>query len=509
MHKTKKVLLTILDGWGIAPQTPYNAIANAKTPNFDKLLREYPNARLRADGLSVGLPEGQFGTSEVNHLTIGTGRVIFQDLPKINRSIEHKDFFANKALLKPIEHAEKNNSRLHLLGIISDGGVHSHINHVFAIIDLLVQREFKQEVYMHLFTDGRDVAPKSTEKYFQLLDKKISKSGLNIKISTIQGRSYLDRDRDWGRTETAFKLIAKGEGHPISGWEALLNLAYTTYSSDEYFTQYILNKDGLLQNSDGLIIFHYRTDRIYQIIRRILDEKFENFEITSFVQASEEFSSVNVAFPRERITETLAETLANHKLKQLHVTETEKFPHVTFFLNGEKEKEYENETWKMFESNRYIKPMYNFEPSMRNFEISKEIVSAIENDSQDFIVANFSSADMVGHTGNYNAAVVSAESVDWCLGKIYESIQNKMEDYAWIIVADHGNSEIMWDEVNNQPHTQHTLSPVPFILVSDIKCKLDRRESLEDVAPTVLDLMGIEKPKAMTGKSLIAITDNQ
>jgi len=507
--KKKKVVLIIMDGWGLAPENKFNAIANAKTPSFDRLVREYPNTRLKSDGLAVGLPEGQFGTSEVNHLTIGAGRVIFQDLPRINMAIEDKSFFDNEAILKTVKHVEKNKSHLHLLGILSDGGVHTHIDHLIAILKLLNKQKFKQQIYLHVFTDGRDVAPKSAFKYFQKLEKALIKlKNINVSIATIQGRSYLDRDRDWDRTETAFKLIAKGEGNPISDWQAVLNLAYATYSTDEQLPQFILNQNGLLKDNDGLIIYHYRTDRLYQIVRRILDEKFKNFEITTFIQASEEFTTINVAFPRQKVTDTLAETIAKAGKSQLHVTETEKFPHLTFFLNGEREQEFTLETWKMFESNRFVKPIYSFEPSMRNFDITKEVIDSIIQDKFDFIVANLSSADMVGHTGNYEAAVVSAESVDYCLGKIHEAIKEKLTDYALIITADHGNSDIMWDYKNKQPHTQHTTSPVPFILVSDLNCKLHRRETLSDIAPTILDLMGIKKPSIMTGESLIIEENN-
>jgi len=293
----------------------------------------------------------------------------------------------------------------------------------------------------------------------------------------------------------------------MKDWQSVVETAYRTVNTDEHFPQYILDENGLLKDNDGIIIFHYRTDRIYQIIKRILDEKLNNIELTSFVQPSEEFTTINIAYPREKVGNTLAEVISQAGNSQLHVTETEKFPHVTFFFNGEKEKEMIRENWKMFESNRYVKPLYNFEPSMRNFEITKEIVASIENEAHDFIVANLSSPDMVGHTGNYNAAVISAEAVDLCLGKLYEAVKDKLDKYALLITADHGNSDIMWDYENDQPHTQHTTSPVPFIMVTDIKCKLHRRDSLSDIAPTILDLMGIEKPQEMTGESLIIKED--
>lgn len=500
----KKVILVIMDGWGIAPPDRFNAIANAKTPNFDQLVREYPNTLLRSDGEWVGLEAGQFGTSEINHLTIGAGRVIIQDLTKINKSLIDKSFFKNKAFLQTIKHAKDNSGNLHLLGIISDGGVHSHISHLLAILEMIKNSGFTNKIFLHLFSDGRDVPPKSVTKYLKQLDRKIMELKLkHCQIATLQGRYFLDRDRDWAKTEKAFDLIVKGKGNKLTSWEAAVNLEYNNNNPDEYFNQYIFSKNCSPKAGDGIIFFHFRTDRQYQLTKRILDENIANLSIASFVRSSEEFTTLNVAFPREVVSDTLAEVIARNNLTQLHVTETEKFPHTTFFFNGEKEKEFSGETWKLFESNRFIKPKYNFEPSMRNFDITKEIIAAIESDKYDFIVSNLASPDMVGHTGNYEAAVVSAESVDFCLGAIYEALKPKLKNYALLITADHGNSEMMWDYKNNQPHTQHTLSRVPFILVSDIPCKLARRESLEDIAPTVLDLMRLPVPAVMSGTTLI------
>lgn len=502
--KKKKVVVVIMDGWGISPPDKFNAIDNAKTPNFDKLIRNYPNTSLRSDGESVGLPEGQFGTSEINHLTIGSGRVVWQDLPKINNSISDHSFFTKKALLDTIEHVNQNQSALHLFGIVSDGGVHSHIDHLFAILDLLEQQKFKHKVYLHVFADGRDVAPKSIEKYMKRLETKIAEvSVLKLSIASMQGRVYLDRDRDWERTEKAFQLIANAEGKNYKDWEAVVNFEYNANNKDEYFEQYSFDRDAKLKPNDAILCFHYRTDRQYQIIKRILNEKITNLLITSFVKASDEFHEVNIVFPREKISDTLAETLSSEKLKQLHVTETEKFPHLTHFLNGEREKEFPGESWKMYESNRFVKPKYQFEPSMRNFQITQRIIDAIQHDEFDFVIANLSSPDMVGHTGDYEAAVVSAQSVDYCLGEIIKVIEDKLDKYTLIVTADHGNSDIMWDYDNDQPHTQHTLAKVPFVLVSDYSGKLKRSESLSDIAPTILDIMGLKKPSVMTGDSLL------
>lgn len=499
----KKVVMVIMDGWGLAPEDKFNAIANAKTPNFDRLVREYPNTRLKSDGLVVGLPEGQFGTSEVNHLTIGSGRVILQDLPRINHAIETEQFFSNKAILSTFEYTIKNNSNLNLIGLLSGGGVHTTIEHLFAFFEAAKRLNYKQQINIHVFTDGRDVAPKSAEKYFEMLDKKIAEySQLNIKLATVQGRSFLDRDRDWEKTEKAVELILKGNGKEFSDWKAILNFEYNINVTDEFFPQYLLDKTALVKKNDGIIFFHYRTDRLYQLVKRVIQETELNLKVITMINVSEEFD-VEMAFPREPVQNVLAEVISKAELSQLHTTETEKYAHLTFFLNGEKEKEMPNEHWKLVESNRFVKPYYNFEPSMRNFEITKNVIGGIENGEYDFIICNLSSPDMVGHTGNYEAAIVSAESVDYCLGKIYEAVKDKLKDYAIIITADHGNSDIMWDYENNQPHTQHTTSPVPFIVVTEGQYKLHRRETLSDIAPTILDLMKLPKPIEMTGETLI------
>lgn len=502
----KKVVMLIIDGWGLGEPSPFNAIANARTPNFDRLIREYPNVSLKSDGESVGLPEGQFGTSEVNHMTIGAGRVIFQDLPKINHAIQNGEFQYNKELLSSIRHAIRNNAKLNLISILSDGGVHTHIDHLFEVIKLAKSQDKNLKIALHLFTDGRDVPPLSAEKYFDELENFLIENDFtNVVIATVQGRVFLDRDRDWGKTEQAFNLIFKGEGAKVNDWRALLNLAYNfNISSDEQIGQYVLDENSLLQENDGLIFMHYRTDRIYQILKRIIQQEFQNLSITTMIRISEEFENVHVAFPREKIENTLAEAISTAGKTQLHITETEKFPHLTFFLNGERENELPGETWKLIESHRFIKPSYDLEPSMRNFDITKEVINAIEEDKYDFIVMNLSSPDMVGHTGNYSAAVVSAESVDFCVSKLYECIKDRLDKYSFVLTADHGNSEIMWDEEADQPHTQHTNSMVPFILITNKhELKLHRADGIENIAPTVLDLMGIKKPKEMTGESLI------
>lgn len=496
----------ILDGFGIAPDAWHNAVKNAKTPNLDKLERMYPNVALKTDGLSIGLPEGQCGTSEVNHLTIGAGKVIYQDLPKINKAIEDGSFYKNEAIVKLVKHSIDNKSNFHIAGVLSDGGIHSHISHSFAMLELLNKMNFEGNIYFHAFTDGRDTPPISAEKYLNLVEDQIKRySKLKISIGTVQGRIYLDRDRDWERTDKAVKLLTQGVGKDFNSWQAVLNFEYNRNNKDEFFDQYLVDDNSTIKENDSLFFTHFRQDRMYQFIKSILDSNIKNLKICTLIQGSDEFNDVLVAFPRTEVKNTMAEVISNSGLKQLHITETEKYAHLTFFLNGEREKEFPNEKWVMLESNRYVKPNYNFEPTMQAFEITRQVISAIEKNEYDFIAINYCNPDMVGHTGNYNAAVIAIEALDYCIGKIYEVIENKLNEFALIITSDHGNADIMWDEKNDQPHTQHTNSPVPLILVTDIDCKLDRKESLHDVAPTILDLMGVKKPKEMTGESLIIL----
>lgn len=499
MHKAKKVILMIMDGWGIGKPDKYNAIDNAQKPNFERLVREYPNTLLRSDGLSVGLPEGQFGTSEINHQVIGAGRVVLQDLPKIDNAIQNGEFFTNEQLVN-LASRVKDKHALHLVGIVSDGKVHSSLEHLFALIKL-AKKEGVKKLFVHVFTDGRDTPPKSAEEFLKLLDKELS-GFEKSSVATLQGRFYLDRDRDWSKTQKAIDLLTKGVGIKITDWQAAVNLEYNANTSDEFFRQFIIDEEGLIKKGDSVIFTHYRTDRLYQIVKGLLDQKIEKLEVATFIEVSQDLKT-QVAFPRPQITHSLSETISLAERKQLHVTETEKYTHLTYFFNCGREQEFDGENWKLFDSNRFVKPFYNFEPTMRNFAIAQEIMDAIQKDKYDFIVANFSSPDMVGHTGNYNAAVISAESVDYCLGKIYAELQDKLDDYALIVTADHGNSDIMWDYEADQPHTQHTTNPVPLILVSNIPCKLEQHESLEDIAPTILDLMQIKVPEVMTGKSLL------
>ncbi len=496
----KKVILAILDGWGIGKPDKFNAIANAKTPNFDRLLADYPNIQLRADGEYVGLPAGQFGTSEINHQVIGSGRVILQDLPRIDTSIKDGSFATNKFFRKLFAHVQTHKSKLHLVGIVSDGKVHSSLEHTLALIKAALEYGIKN-IYLHVFSDGRDVPPKSVEEYMQILDQEFAKSP-EVRLATMQGRFWLDRDRDWARTKQAVDLLVEGKGNHYQTWQAVVNFHYNQNVTDEYFEQALLDKSGVISVGDAVIVTHYRSDRTYQLVKDLLDRQIKDVQIASFTELSEEFA-IDVVFPRLPVTQTLSEVISQAGRKQFHITETEKYRHLTYFFNGSREEEFAREEWLLLQSTRFVKPYYNFEPSMQAFAITQEVINRIEKNEDDFIVINFPNTDMVGHTGNYEAAVIAAESVDFCLGRIYEALKAAGHKYALLVTADHGNSDVMWDYEAEQPHTQHTTNPVPFILVSDIHSKLHKRESLEDIAPTILDLMGLEKPAVMSGESLL------
>lgn len=497
----KKVILLILDGWGIAKPDKFNAIDNANTPIFDMLKEKYPYMTLKADGENVGLPVGQMGTSEVNHLAIGSGRIVLQDLPKIDKSIQDHELDNNEELLELLKHTEDNDGKLHLVGLLSDGGIHSHINHLFALLDILKEKNYSKRILLHLFTDGRDAPPKSAEKYLTQLQEKLNTVGIG-EIATVQGRVYLDRDRDWDRTESAYKLIANGEGERKNSWKEVITESYTKIDNDQYVERFIVGENTNFKEGDGILFFNFRTDRMFQIIKRTLETDIDNVRITAFCKPSESFDYTPI-FKRNDIQNTLAETISENGRKQLHITETEKYAHVTYYFNGQRETEFPNEEWKLYDSNRYVKPLYNFEPSMRIFEFTKYITDGIQSNNYDFIIANYSNTDMVGHTGNYNAAVIAAESVDYCVGKIYEELEGKLDEYAILITADHGNSDEMWDYEADQPHTRHTLNPVPFIVVTDGVEKIEGKDLLSTIAPTILDLMGLKKPVDMQGDSLL------
>lgn len=458
-----KSILLILDGWGIGKPDKFNAIANAYTPNMDIFMQNYGYYLCQTYGHFVGLSDKNFGTSETNHMTIGVGEVIWQDLPKIDKEIEEKKFDINENLHKFISQVKSKNSVFHIESILSDGGVHCHMYHLIYLIKLLQQNGILK-IHLHLFADGRDVAPRSVLKYLDILKDNV-KLDENIFISTFAGRFWLDRDRDWSRSEI---LVDKIIGNDIK----ITDKDIATIVAEEYKDEQLTDErigiykfsDYKLSKDDIFFCTHYRSDRAYQLLKT-LQNKLPNLMIGNF---SAEYDDINqiVIYPRDKIKTTLSTRLEENNKSQVHITETEKYTHLTYFFNGEAQKELEHEKWIQLESNKFVKPAYNLDPTMQADMITKKILETIENNDTDFIVANIANTDMVGHTGNYEAAKVSAECVDYCVGKIFEKIRSNPE-YILIITADHGNSDEMWDYEANQPHTRHTFNPVPLIVVTN------------------------------------------
>jgi len=516
MNKNKKVILIILDGWGIGKKDKFNAIDNAQTPNINYLLKNYPNTEVFAHGVYAGLPKNNFGTSETNHQIIGAGFIPKSSLLKINEALEKDLFKNNPQFSKVIEHCIKNNSDLHLGGIISDGGVHSDIKHLIHILEKIKEINFTKNVYIHGFTDGRDTPPLSAIKYFEKIQKTIEELDLKeiVKFSTIQGRFYLDRDRDWDKTEEAIDLIFDKKGIKKNNWKEAIEYDYSkmieSKKNDQYVNHYYLEEKGNFKTNDTFLCFNFRTDRIYQLLKKLEEKSTNKNYITGFIKPSEELNFEPLFYP-DKVDLPLSKILAKHNKTQLHTSETEKFAHVTYFFNGQEEKLEKGEKHKLVKSNGFIKPYYNLEPSMKSEALTKLIIEKVNNkdkkECEDFILINYPNLDMVGHTGNYNASVIAAENIDYCIGLLYENIKDKLEEFTVIITADHGNSEEMWDYKNDQPHTQHTFNKVPLIIIDkdieELKTNKNEEISLKDIAPTILKYFNIEIPASFTGKSLI------
>lgn len=505
----KPVMLIVLDGWGIGEEYEGNAVYLANTPNYDRLLIKYPNASLEASGLAVGLPEGQMGNSEVGHLNIGSGRIIYQELTKITKSIEDGDFYKKEEFLKAIENAKKNHSKLHIMGLVSDGGVHSHNSHLYALLKLCAKEDFR-DVYIHAFLDGRDVPPTIGKQHLIELQEEIEKIGVG-RIATVSGRYYaMDRDRRWERTKLAYDSLVLGEGKkdicPIEAVEK----SYNEGINDEFVVPTVITDKeepiATINNGDSIIFFNFRPDRARQITRAIVDEDFDGFQrdkkIDTFFVTMTEYDktirNVNVAYRTEKPENTLGEYVSNLGLNQLRIAETEKYAHVTFFFNGGREEPYENEDRVLIPSPKVA--TYDLKPEMSALELKDEVLKRLNMDKYDLIILNFANPDMVGHTGVVKAAVKAVEIVDSCLGEIVDLLVEKGGKA--LITADHGNAELLIDKKDNSPITAHTTNKVPLILVGDKDIKL-REGILADLAPTLLEMMGLEKPKEMTGKSLI------
>ena len=507
----KPTVLMILDGYGLNDRHEGNAIYEAKTPVMDKLMTEYPFVKGNASGLAVGLPDGQMGNSEVGHLNMGAGRIVYQDLTKITKAIQDGDFFENKALLAACENVKNNGSALHLFGLVSDGGVHSHNSHIYGLLEL-AKRQGIEKVYVHCFLDGRDTPPASGKEYVEELEAKMKEIGVG-KVASVMGRYYaMDRDNRWDRVEKAYRALVCGEGEQaVSGPEGI-KASYDKDTTDEFVLPTVVVEDGkpvaTIKNDDSVIFFNFRPDRAREITRTFCDDAFDGFERgdrvkTTFVCFTEYDVTIEnklVAFVKEEITNTFGEYLAAHGLKQARIAETEKYAHVTFFFNGGVEEPNEGEDRILVKSPKVA--TYDLKPEMSAYEVCDKLTTAIKSDKYDVIIINFANPDMVGHTGVQEAAIKAVEAVDECVGKAVEAL--KEVNGQMFICADHGNAEQLIDYETGEPFTAHTTNPVPFILVNaDPAYKLREGGCLADIAPTLIELMGMQQPADMTGKSLL------
>ncbi len=508
----KTTVLMILDGYGLSDKKEHNAIALANTPVMDKLMAECPFVSGQASGLAVGLPEGQMGNSEVGHLNIGAGRIVYQDLTRITKSIEDGDFFKNPDLMYAIENAKANDSSLHIFGLLSDGGVHSHITHLYALIKMAADNELKK-VFVHCFLDGRDTPPESGRGYVEQLQHKLDDIGVG-KIGVISGRYYaMDRDKRWERVEKAYRALVFAEGE--NGGEdpaAAVQASYDKDITDEFMLPTVMCEGGrpvaTVKDNDSIIFFNFRPDRAREITRTFCDEKFDAFErgkriktaYVCFTDYDETIENKRVAFKKEDIVNTFGEYLSDSNMTQLRLAETEKYAHVTFFFNGGKEEPYKGEDRILVPSPKVA--TYDLQPQMSAYEVCEKLVEAIDSRKYDVIIINFANPDMVGHTGVEEAAVAAIQAVDECVGKAVKAV--KRNEGQMFICADHGNAEMMVDEKTGAPFTAHTTNPVPFILVNaDPSYSLREGGKLCDIVPTLLDLMQMKQPEEMTGKSLL------
>lgn len=519
----KKVVLVILDGWGISDKTVGNAILNASTPNIDALKKNYPNTIIQASGIAVGLPWGKMGNSEVGHLTLGAGKIIYQNLPRISLSIQDGTFFENKILLDSIERLNSHpHANIHLMGMLSDGGVHSHLNHLYALLELLKKRRVNsKKVFIHIFTDGRDTNPRSGVKFVSKLINNIEKEKWPGKIASVMGRYYaMDRNKNWDRTELAYCCLAHSVGIRESDPIEALEKYYLEDMTDEFIKPTLIvdkkNDFTPIKENDSVIFFNFREDRARQLTKSFVLDKFENFDrdgklrnlyFTTMVKYEKELPT-NVVFPSQDIDYPLGKIISETGAKQFRIAETEKYAHVTYFFNGGKEKPFKNEFRTLIPSPSV--EQYDEVPEMSAEAITNQLVKEIKSKKFSFILANYANADMIGHTGNYKAALKATEFLDECVGILYKTA---MENNAVLLItADHGNAEEMINSQTGEKITEHSLNPVPFIITGR---KLNREKGqkqkidleiggmLSDVAPTVLEILEINQPKEMTGRSLL------
>ena len=505
----KPVMLMILDGFGLSDKVDGNAVKAANKPNYDRYFNNYPHTQLNASGLSVGLPEGQMGNSEVGHLNIGAGRVIYQALTRITKSIEDGDFFENEALNKAVNNALENNSSLHLMGLLSPGGVHSHTEHVKGLIKLAKEKGVKK-VYVHAFTDGRDVSPVSAKQYVEELENYMKELQVG-EIATISGRYYaMDRDKRWERVQLAYNAMVLGKGEEAASAIEALDRSYNDNKTDEFVLPTVIVKGGkpvaTIKDKDSVIFFNFRPDRAREITRAINDKEFAGFPrealdlfYVTLTQYDKTLQGVHIAYTPDSFENTLGEYVSKQGKKQLRIAETEKYAHVTFFFNGGVEAPNPNEDRGLIPSPKVA--TYDLKPEMSAYELCDEVLKRVDSDEYDMIILNFANPDMVGHTGVMEAAKKAIEAVDVCLGKIVDRILTK--EGTVFITADHGNAETMIDFSTGGPMTAHTTDPVPFLYVAKDATPMREAGILADIAPTMLQVMGLEVPVEMTGKSLI------
>ena len=503
----KPIALIIMDGFGISAQTVGNAVASARKPNLDRLMQKYPYTTIAASGLAVGLPKGQMGNSEVGHLNLGAGRVVYQDYTRISLAVEENKLRENPVLIEVMDKARANAKKQHFLGLLSDGGVHSHNTHLYALLELAKEMGLK-DVYVHAVLDGRDVPPKSALTYFQELDSKMRTIGIG-KVATVAGRYYtMDRDKRWDRVEQGYRAMTEGIGYRTGTPEQAVTDGYDRGESDEFLKPTIVDQQGLIEDGDCIIFFNFRPDRAREITRAFVDPDFGEFERANikvnFVCMTQYDATINalVAYAPQNLDDTLGEIISREGLNQLRIAETEKYAHVTYFFNGGKETPNPDEDRVLIPSPKVA--TYDLQPEMSAYQVTDTVIERIRSGNYHLIILNFANPDMVGHTGIFEAAVKAVETVDSCVGRVVDEIL--AQGGAVLLIADHGNAEKMIDLETGQPHTAHTTNPVPFVLILDDGKEHRLREGgvLADVAPTILNLMGIPVPKAMTGKSLMA-----
>ena len=508
----KPTVLMILDGYGLNKTCEHNAVCQARTPVMDQLMSQCPFVPGNASGMAVGLPDGQMGNSEVGHLNMGAGRIVYQELTRITKSIEDGDFFAGPEFVQAVENCKKNDSALHLFGLVSDGGVHSHNTHIYGLLEL-AKRNGLKKVFVHCFLDGRDTPPASGKDFVADLEAKMQELGVG-RVASVMGRYYaMDRDKNWDRVEKAYNVLTKGNGERASGATDGIQASYDREAYDEFVVPFSVEEDGkaigVIRDKDSVIFYNFRPDRAREITRAFCDDDFKGFArgkrlslvYVCFTDYDETIGNKLVAFKKEEIANTFGEYLAAHGKTQARIAETEKYAHVTFFFNGGVEEPNPGEDRILVPSPKEV-PTYDLKPEMSAPQVCDKLVGAIESGKYDVIIINFANPDMVGHTGVEDAAVKAIETVDACVGRAVDAV--KKMDGVLFICADHGNAELMVDETTGEPWTAHTTNQVPFILVNaDPSFKLRENGCLADIIPTLIELMGMEKPKEMTGTSLL------